>query len=114
MVRRFNCSTAGERVRNLGSCAALDREVLEKARRNQDEVDTLGASFTGVSRLLDDSLTLTWGGDGYHDLVASERSDGSLPNLVLVRHERGNFADGSSYYTAGAFGLARYELWRRD
>ena len=120
-VERHNCalvptrSTGVEapldRVRDVGACIDRDPSIVQRRRLNTDLVDTFGSSVTGVSRLLDDDLTLTWGGDAYTDAVQSERADARPPDFDFEPADRGNFADGSRYTTAGVFGLGRYDIW---
>lgn len=113
-VRRFTCAAPDGRVSDRFACAALDRDVIEAQRFNEDTVDTFGSSFTGVSRLLDLGLQLTWGGDAYFDQVQSRRADARAPDFEFEPRDRGNFADGSTYRSIGAFGLVRYDALRVD
>ncbi len=120
-VDRFNCeqvpvSVPGidepyERVVDARSCASLEDSIIEKKRRNYDRVDTIGSSVTGVTRLLDDDLSITWGGDAYSDAVISEREDASAPDFEFEARDRGNFANNSTYTTIGLFVLGRYDIW---
>lgn len=123
-VRRYNCETTGvaipgvdespSRVADRDGCIDRDEGVLERQRLNRDLVDTLGTSFTGVSRLLDRELQITWGGDAYTDAVQSERSDAKAPDFVFEARDRGNFSDGSTYTTLGLFGTGRYDIWSNE
>lgn len=120
-VERFNCaqvpiSVAGvdepyERVVDARECAQLEDAIIEKKRHNFDRVDTVGSSVTGVTRLLDERLSITWGGDGYSDSVISEREDASAPGFEFEPRDRGNFASNSTYTTFGLFALGRFDIW---
>lgn len=120
-VRRFNCTTVPvfladadgdlERVSDVQGCVDRDPGLVQRQRLNDDRVDTFGSSFTGVTRVLDDDLAVTWGGDAYTDSVDSSRLDAAAPDFVFLPRDRGNFAAGSTYTTAGVFSLARYDVW---
>lgn len=117
---RFNCGTVAisnpradellDRVASAEGCVARETAQIQRQRRNYDRVDTMGSSATGVTRLLDERLSIVWGGDAYTDSVTSELEDARAPDFE-VETKRGNFADGSTFTSVGLFGLARYDVW---
>jgi outer membrane receptor protein involved in Fe transport len=77
--------------------------------RDETAVDTLGVNATIVTRLADDRLRLTWGGEVYRDAVGSERESRDAGGNWSAA-ARTAYPDGSSYLLAGGFLQARGEL----
>jgi outer membrane receptor protein involved in Fe transport len=77
--------------------------------RDETAVDTLGLNATLVTRLLDDRLRLTWGGELYRDAVGSGRENRDAGGNWSAA-SRTAFPDGSSYLLGGGFLQARGEL----
>lgn len=114
LTRRYQCQTEdiGEapRVVDLRGCAELSDHAITERRDLRDRVHTAGAGLSATSYLPID-LTLTYGAEGYRDFVESTRSDVIGPAANSQGEARGNFADGSTYTTAGAFVHGDYSLW---
>lgn len=94
--KRWRCPTddAGT-VADAAGCADLDPAVATLRSSHLDTVLALGLSAVARGHALSDRLQITVGVDAEHEWVGSERSDDPT--------QRGNFSDGSTYGTAGAF-----------
>src|SRR5690554_391028 len=111
---RYKCNattgTPGSagRVIDLEGCANLDSSALKSRSINDDVVNTIGASLTGVSDVAMVPLRLSWGGEHYQDHVLSgaRKSSGTIDNLQ--EQARGNFVSGSTYASTGLFVTGEY------
>ena len=108
LVDRANCATTPsfgvEVVSDRARCAALDNAVIEKKRRLEDIVDTVGGTAELLLALWSDRIHLATGFDAYADFVGSRREDASAKDgFVYAPAARGNFSDGSQYLTLGLY-----------
>ncbi len=111
---RYKCNaTSGTdgvpgRVIDLEGCADLKSSAVKSRSINDDVVNTIGASLTGVSSSAMVPLRLSWGGEHYQDHVLSgeRKSSGAIDNLQ--DQARGNFVSGSTYASTGLFLTAEY------
>ncbi|MFH1532198.1 MAG: TonB-dependent receptor [Pseudomonadota bacterium] len=102
--RRTSCpTTAAGRVVDRSACLAGDDGDLLGRRRLMDTVHTPGVAATLESRFWRGRLQTLLGLEGYFDLVGSSREDAKAPGWGWVEKSRGNFSDGSTYLSAGAF-----------
>lgn len=101
------------RVIDLEGCANLKSSALKSRSINDDVVNTIGASITGVSTLVMVPLRLSWGGEHYQDHVLSgaRKSSGAIDNLQ--EQARGNFVSGSTYASTGLFMSGEYQPFIR-
>lgn len=104
-VERYECETSDDKtVTDLGRCAAQDPVVVTRQRRNDDRMDTVGADLEALLSLLDGDITIASGLDLYFDDVSSEREDAKREGgFVFSPASRGNFSEGSTYLTLGAY-----------
>jgi hemoglobin/transferrin/lactoferrin receptor protein len=77
--------------------------------RDETNVDTLGLSVALNTRVLDDRLRFTWGGEFYRDVVGSGRESMDAGG-TWTKAARTAFPDGSHFMTAGAYLQARGAL----
>ena len=104
-VERYNCTTnADKTVADRSRCAVIDLGVVEKQRRNDDTVETVGSDLELILALWGDRIKLATGFDLYHDWVQSSRADAKKEGgFVFTDKPRGNFSDGSRYLTLGTY-----------
>ncbi len=104
-VDRFNCTKddAGSVV-DRARCVALDHDVLEKKRINDDTVDALSGFATAHAQWFDGLLEATGGLEARTESVASSREDAKASeDFEFKAKDRGNFSDGSTYAAFDAF-----------
>ena len=103
-VRRYDCETDADGiVADLDACLSLSDLTVTRKRLYDDTVDTVGGLAVATGALFEDRLTLTLGTETYADFVGSTRKDGKAPGFAFEPKDRGNFSDGSTYLTTGAF-----------
>lgn len=113
LVERYNCSTDDEGiVDNRSACGALDLSVVEKQRKNEDIVDSIGTSALADFSVWDDRLRIQTGLELYYDSVGSTREDASAGDgFTFKPRDRGNFSDGSSWLTLGLYAYPELTLY---
>lgn len=91
---------------------ALVRPASFVLERGEDDVDTLGLTFAARTRdfTLGTRSWLSWGADTYVDLVRSRASLSFSDIDVTVERSRGQYLQGSTSVTGGAFADAHVEL----
>ncbi len=104
-VDRYLCETdADDVVLDLAACRDRERAQLEATRRTIDTVDALTGSATLTLQGPDRRFRVITGLDGTHEWIGSQRWDGRPDaDFALVRRDRGNFSDGSTHGSLGAF-----------
>ena len=98
-------TTADNIVRDPVRCARGAVEEVTRLRINDDRIHALNANLRAIVHLFDERLKLEWGAELSWDTVdTSSRRDGNRDsNFELTASPRGNFSEGSSYLSAGAF-----------
>ncbi len=104
-VDRFNCATDMDNiVLNLDGCETLSEPDLTRKRKYNDIVNVIGFDVGSEIRFLEERIRVRFGGEGYFEFIDSSLLDArSDDGFVWAPKERGNFSDGSSYATLGAF-----------
>ncbi len=107
----WRCATtdAGVVVDRTG-CAAALQSTLKRREEYSDTVQTFGAFAIWEGEALENRLHINAGADAYFDFVASEGREATAGSWAWANKERGNYSDGSSYTTAGAFLAADVDL----
>jgi len=104
LQRRVRCHATTEgRVADLGICLRGDAADLVSRSRRTDAVNTPGFFTTLESRFWGGRMRTLLGVEGYFDIVGSSREDATSPGWGWEARERGNFSDGSTYLSMGAF-----------
>jgi outer membrane receptor protein involved in Fe transport len=120
-VDRFNCATNEETglVEDVwtcldGSSVALSRApaILTRKRVYQDSVDVFGGFFTTDWAFLEDDLTLSIGSDVYYEEVKSKMRQADSSEDWAFSNRDGNFPDGATFLSAGAFAHGQYTVFR--
>ncbi len=102
--RRVRCHTTPEgRVADLVFCLGRRDADLVSRSSHTDTVHTPGLFATLESRFWRGRVRTLLGLEGYFDLVGSSREDASAPGWTWQAKDRGNFSDGSTYLSVGAF-----------
>ncbi|WP_224244313.1 TonB-dependent receptor [Hyalangium gracile] len=84
----------------------FDRPAFAVIDRGTDDVDTFGTTVRitpAIRTLAGRRLLLTFGGDGALDLVSSSALTRFLSLGAELQRSRGQYLDGSRYFTGGAF-----------
>ena len=103
-VTRYRCATAGGTVADRAACLTGELEQLTRKDRSNDAVHTPGIFATWEGRFFDQRLRLVLGGEGYFDFVSSEAARADADgDWEWKSRSRGNYSDGSRYYSLGAF-----------
>jgi len=104
-IDRHTCALngVGDGLDNPDQCIALNEETITKKRRYDDVVDVLGGDVHALFTIWEGRVRLTLGGDVAHDWVGSKRADAKSDAFVFESKDRGNFSEGSTYLTAGAY-----------
>lgn len=116
LTRRFQCAVNdgdGDQpalVTDLEACAALQDDVLTEQRNLHDVVHTVGTGLAAYSQIAP-PLRISYGAEAYRDHVRSSREDATAPAMDFVTADRGNFADGSTYATLGAYTHGEWSVW---
>ena len=84
---------------------------------DRDNVDTLGLLARGGSRRFalgeHAGLVFRGGADAYHDQVTSSESITFTDLHIVLPQSRGQYSDGATYVTAGAWAEAEVDLYER-
>ncbi|MBA2663317.1 MAG: TonB-dependent receptor [Bradymonadaceae bacterium] len=116
-VDAYRCQTSARpdgsagRVLDLAGCAARASRVVVARRIDDDVVNTVGTSLTGVSHVPGVPLRLSWGGEHYRDRVLSVRDVADGPDVDFVRAPLANFVSGSAYASTGVFVHGEFSLF---
>jgi outer membrane receptor protein involved in Fe transport len=105
-IDRYTCalSGSGDTPLDVDACTALDESTLTQKRRYDDEVDVAGVQFSMRLGFWEDRIHLMTGGEAYHDWIGSSREDAKADDgFSFVAQSRGNFSDGSTYRSLGAY-----------
>ena len=113
-TRRYQCEIDDRgqtaRVADLLGCASLSDHTIRERRDLRDTTHTVGVGVEG-RRMWPFGLEVIVGAEGYHDHVNSMGSLRSGPDFDQEIVARGNFSDGSTYATVGAFSHGELSLW---
>ena len=108
---RMRLTLSYQRQEEVRDQQALDPKNNYKMTRqdiNRDQTHTVGASWQGNTRVTS-WMKLSYGIDFYGDFVESEARRSK--NGGDFKERAGNFPQGSTYFTLGAYVLARFRLW---
>lgn len=104
---RTTCAVAGDRPADLGACLALDPDQLTKQSIRVDKVDAWVGNADAELAFVDGRVRVLAGADVQLEWIGSNRKDRDLAaDTAFEIKDRGNFSDGSTYRTAGAFAHA--------
>ncbi|MFT7623134.1 MAG: hemoglobin/transferrin/lactoferrin receptor protein [Myxococcota bacterium] len=109
---RFNCWTVDGLVADRAACQELDLPTLERQRRNEDIVNTVGGSTQLRFGGLPTGVLVTAGFDAWIDRVDSSAQSADRDNLFALSDQpRGTFSDGSTYTRLGLYLHTDAVLW---
>lgn len=100
----WRCQTDGDGVTlDRAACAAQAADALTKRASLEDVVDTLGFFATWEARAWHQRLRILAGADGYFDWITSTAKEATPDSWTWKEKDRGNYSDGSTYSSFGAF-----------
>jgi len=114
--RRVRChATSVGRVADLTACLDGENAALVSRSRRTDTVNTPGFFTTLESRLWRGRIRTLAGLEAYFDVIGSSREDADASGWDWEAKDRGDFSDGSTYLSLGAFlrGEADVVRWER-
>ncbi len=99
-------------VSDLQGCVDGDEAALDERRIKDDEVITPGFSVVHEMHLLDHALRLTTGAEAYFDevLTSTYEKGKADDGFAMKEQDRGNYSEGSTYLSSGAFLHGEYDL----
>jgi hemoglobin/transferrin/lactoferrin receptor protein len=104
---RTTCAVSGDRPTDLAACLALDPDQLTKQSLRVDTVDAFVGNVDAELAFLGGRVRVLAGADAQIEWIGSNRKDRDLEaDTPFEIKDRGNFSDGSTYRTAGAFAHA--------
>ncbi|HIA02918.1 MAG TPA: hypothetical protein EYN66_13605, partial [Myxococcales bacterium] len=108
-VRRFNCKRSNSpdgrsTVADRSLCEALDISTLKTKKNTRDTVHALGADLNFHLSFWEQRILVQAGGELYQDYVSSTQENATADsNFVFESQPRGNFSNGSTYLSSGAY-----------
>jgi len=114
---RYNCPTDPNTstALDLAGCLTLEDRFLNRKRRYDDSVDSLGVDLDVGLNLLSQRLAIAGGAEAYWDFIGSSAEDARLSEdgtFPFVESQRGNFSDDSRYRTLGIYLHGDVTVWR--
>ena len=104
-VDRYSCiRDADGTVNDLGACFDLASGQLTRKRRYTDTVDVIGFDLMAQFTIWPERLQLTSGAEIYREWIASSLQSAQPDSgWAFETQTRGNFSDGSTHMSLGAF-----------
>jgi len=113
-MKRYDCNRGTEGlVVDSEACANRQLGTLNSQSFFTDNVHVAGSETAASFNLLQGRFRLVLGAEGYFEWVGSSGERVDQPGgSEREKLERGNFSDGSTYQTLGAYGHGRALIWR--